>query len=139
MRKEQVEELITLRLKVKEADELLKGMKRTLEDLEEVLLNDANEAGLSSYKLENGTNVLFSSRGYYSIVGGIKNPGPRRALFAKLGELGYQDKIKMVPEMENKQFQAVLKELPINTKLGFINDGLLSHYEKPIITVRGAK
>jgi len=139
MIKEKIEDLINLRVRIKEADELLKRMKRTLEDLEEVLLNEANEDGLTSYKLGNGINVLFSSRGYYSIIGGAKDPGPRRELFGKLAELGYQEKIKMVPEMEYREFQAVLKQLPINTKLGFIRDGLLSHYEKPIITVRGAK
>lgn len=139
MKSEKVEQLIELRAQVDEAAALLTGMRKNLETLEEELVNAANEDGLSSMKLENGTMVLFSSRGYYKIKGGVKDPEPRRKLYGELMDLGYGAQINMVPEMQKAAFDAALKEIPMNTKLRFINQGWLSHYEKPIVTVRKGK
>jgi len=139
MNAEQLDKFILLRAQVEEAAKILTGMRKNLETLEEELVNDANEDGVSSFKMESGVNVLFSSRGYYKIKGGVKDLGPRRKLYAELSELGYAGQIEMVPEMQKKHFDAAIKELPPNTTLRFINEGWLSHYEKPIVTVRGAK
>jgi len=135
MKTELIKKLIEKRLMFEEADKILKQMKKEIIAIEEDLLNDANEQGISSFKTDD-ENVIFSSREFISIIGGKSNLKPRIELLNRLYELGYDDKITMIPDILKKDLDIIIKELSTNTRLSFINDKLISFYNKPIITIR---